>query len=494
MATVKEGFLCPICVQDLGSFHKLQNHFETKHTAEDKAIFDQVKGLFSKAKVRWLKKDGVNENDIGSSSSSNHILHDAPVWDPQEIGQMHNHMEKFKKIRDDRIDRFVIESNKVLIRLDKLAHCDEFEATKRKEFEQTLVPWVRDNDVPYCPTCGDRFNVTRRRHHCRLCGSIMCTKCSLFISFQFADELVQTLRKPPAGRRRTQSDLNISQSSTSKPQDTSELYIRCCHDCYIVLMKRKERLDQKENQPLLVLLYEKLRSATDAANELSPLYEKMAESLNRGEESYHLDKANDYRFKLIKLYETIDVVSKKISVLDTEDQDHPPSATLLRMQNAIRSASHAYLQNNMLTLQSLPSLPKLEMLQKNRRQEEERRMRRQREELERERMEEERRREVERLRSEAENSRVSQAPPALQKSRSGVILKEGWGAESNPFQPQGNPFESESDPLLEQIAYVRQMIVQAKQANRTEEVQSLNRNLSELESEFQRQRSVRAFA
>ena len=41
---VREGFLCPICMQDLRSFHKLQNHFETSHSAEDKAVLDQIKG------------------------------------------------------------------------------------------------------------------------------------------------------------------------------------------------------------------------------------------------------------------------------------------------------------------------------------------------------------------------------------------------------------------------------------------------------------------
>ena len=42
---VREGFLCPICMQDLGSFHKLQQHFEQSHnTAEDKAVLDQIKG------------------------------------------------------------------------------------------------------------------------------------------------------------------------------------------------------------------------------------------------------------------------------------------------------------------------------------------------------------------------------------------------------------------------------------------------------------------
>ena len=43
---VKEGFLCPICVQDLGSFQKLQVHFENVHSTEDKDNFKQLKGFF----------------------------------------------------------------------------------------------------------------------------------------------------------------------------------------------------------------------------------------------------------------------------------------------------------------------------------------------------------------------------------------------------------------------------------------------------------------
>ncbi|RXG54223.1 hypothetical protein Avbf_17449, partial [Armadillidium vulgare] len=35
---VIEGFLCPICMEDLVSITLLQAHFEEKHESEDKAV------------------------------------------------------------------------------------------------------------------------------------------------------------------------------------------------------------------------------------------------------------------------------------------------------------------------------------------------------------------------------------------------------------------------------------------------------------------------
>ena len=45
--SVKEGFLCPICMADLGDVIQLQVHFDEEHSKEDPAV---VKNL----KARWL--------------------------------------------------------------------------------------------------------------------------------------------------------------------------------------------------------------------------------------------------------------------------------------------------------------------------------------------------------------------------------------------------------------------------------------------------------
>ena len=41
---IKEGFLCPICMKDLGTVIHLQEHFESAHSNEDKAVINQLKG------------------------------------------------------------------------------------------------------------------------------------------------------------------------------------------------------------------------------------------------------------------------------------------------------------------------------------------------------------------------------------------------------------------------------------------------------------------
>ena len=38
--------------------------------------------------------------------------------------------------------------------------------------------WIPDNKVSRCMRCAGHFSVWRRRHHCRLCGAVVCWACS----------------------------------------------------------------------------------------------------------------------------------------------------------------------------------------------------------------------------------------------------------------------------------------------------------------------------
>jgi 1-phosphatidylinositol-3-phosphate 5-kinase len=37
--------------------------------------------------------------------------------------------------------------------------------------------WMPDSVSKECYECGDKFTTFRRRHHCRVCGQIFCSKC-----------------------------------------------------------------------------------------------------------------------------------------------------------------------------------------------------------------------------------------------------------------------------------------------------------------------------
>lgn len=40
------------------------------------------------------------------------------------------------------------------------------------------IRWVPDSEAPNCTSCGIAFSFSRRRHHCRLCGQVVCQSCS----------------------------------------------------------------------------------------------------------------------------------------------------------------------------------------------------------------------------------------------------------------------------------------------------------------------------
>merc|ERR1712107_804513 len=43
---------------------------------------------------------------------------------------------------------------------------------------QTPPSWVPDADAPNCMGCHEQFTFVKRRHHCRACGKVFCSKCS----------------------------------------------------------------------------------------------------------------------------------------------------------------------------------------------------------------------------------------------------------------------------------------------------------------------------
>ncbi|XP_012257524.2 zinc finger FYVE domain-containing protein 9 isoform X1 [Athalia rosae] len=37
--------------------------------------------------------------------------------------------------------------------------------------------WVPDSEAPFCMLCEAKFTLIKRRHHCRACGKVLCSKC-----------------------------------------------------------------------------------------------------------------------------------------------------------------------------------------------------------------------------------------------------------------------------------------------------------------------------
>lgn len=503
---VKEGFLCPLCLKDLQSFYQLQDHYEEEHSGDDRHVRGQLKSLVQKAKKakdKLLKRDGEDRPDTGSYESFYYGGVDPYMWEPQELGATKSHLDFFKKHRAARIDHYVIEVNKLIIRLEKLTSFDRVnsDAAKIRAIEKSVVSWVNDSDVPFCPDCGNKFNIRNRRHHCRLCGSIMCRKCMEFVPLPLAQKLISGTREalcvpgspsqsqsPPTGggggsgmgsRRGSISSLS---SVTSMLEEKDDEKIRCCHHCMDTLLKRQQKLEEKDHMPDIVKLYERLRMCMEKVDEKAPEYIRMAESLNAGETTYSLDKAGGLRLEVQKYYELIDALSKKILTLGVKD-DPPPHPKTLQLQKMVRYTATLFVQEKLLGLMSLPTKEKYEELKEKRKQEQEKRLQQERlaaqEALK-------RRQESERNRPPAStNGELSQAPRAPRMTKAG-----GW----LPSSDSANARSELDDPLLQQIKNIQSFLRQAQEAQRADEVAMLEENLRQLQDEYDQQQTSLAIA
>lgn len=118
-------------------------------------------------------------------------------------GYIGDHTSDFLAMRRKTVDRAYLEISRLEKRLTKLTQLlasppDDIvgsnggilsisgQKNQRKMLEQSVVTWEEDTKVLQCPFCHQEFGQwTFRRHHCRLCGRVVCsdprTGCSLEI-------------------------------------------------------------------------------------------------------------------------------------------------------------------------------------------------------------------------------------------------------------------------------------------------------------------------
>ncbi|KAM3848613.1 rabenosyn-5 isoform 2-T4 [Vipera latastei] len=495
---VREGFLCPLCLKDLQSFQQLQSHYE-EHSSEDRDVKGQLKNLVQKAKKaknKLLRRDD-ERSDGGSQERYEGYSYggmDPYMWELEELGVIRSHLSDFKKHRAARIDHYVVEVNKLIIRLEKLTSFDRTitDSAKIRAIEKSVVPWVSDQDVPFCPDCGNKFSIRNRRHHCRLCGSIMCKKCMELVSLPFASKLTTASKEVLAshtspscspnsiqGSRRGSISSISSVSSVLDEKDDDR--IRCCRHCKDTLLKREQQIDEREYIPDIVKLYEKLRFYMEKVDQKAPEYIKMAESLNAGETTYSLERASNLRMEVQRMYELIDALSKKILTLGLNEDPQPHPRTL-QLQRMIRYSATLFVQEKLLGLMSLPTKDQYEELKEKKKQDLERKL-----QMERLVKYEPQRRQEEKPADYASRSLVVSNGEVHRTKRVAVKKTEGWLPTASISRNQ-----ELADPLLQQINNITSFIKQAKEANRLDEVQMLQENLRQLQDEYDQQQTVKA--
>ena len=148
---IREGFLCPECQTQFPTHMQLESHYQVAHgqpvetlqsvtsslsTAQGRVLGNQLKEILGKAK-KILKNDerageqnetvamAENENEENFATTLANKLPESFFYlrlrEGQTIGQRKDLFEgQFKQTRDSRIERQVLETNKLLITLDQL--------------------------------------------------------------------------------------------------------------------------------------------------------------------------------------------------------------------------------------------------------------------------------------------------------------------------------------------------------------------------------------
>lgn len=373
-----EGFLCPMCRQDLKNADRLMQHVEKDHS-EDLDVLQSFREIFSKpslssfalkSKNRLLNRNepSYSRNFDGQSpgQSSSAPTNDYPVRQQfnyvQELGVDREHSAHFKSIRTPRVERYATETNKLIIRLHKLLTDRPDEPLKRKQHEQQLVPWVDGNLVKLCPNCARKFNITRRQHHCRLCGSVMCFDCSRYLNVDVAASLAD-----PSPANAAASALPLATES----DDPANL--RVCEHCLHLLENRKEAQDSRNARPQIVQIYERIQELKKDIRPDTISYSKIVNKLFSGDSVFTLQDASVLRARIGRAAESIDALSKKIVELPTRQGSREET-----LKKCVRLACIAYIKDEMLSLPQLPQEAELKRIQAERRMETEMRIERER--------------------------------------------------------------------------------------------------------------------
>ncbi|XP_058797453.1 rabenosyn-5 [Phymastichus coffea] len=497
-----EGFICPICMIDLKTPTVLTKHFEEYHK-DDPEILKSLKDLFGKAKKKILKQDEIQDYPEALLASVQSKRQEID-WGPQDIGVTRSHSKYFKEIRNTRLERYATETNKLLIRLDKLLSNLPSDPVRRKYHEQAIVPWMDDKDVRLCLTCAKSFNLTRRKHHCRLCGVMMCHDCSIFLSLVEARKMTSPALVQEEGalsptnesitftNRLVQAGVGLSKFARSPSSGSlnsvlsiigdssnSDQFFRVCQHCNNLLEARERLKARHFEKPAVHQWYEKMRVQMQEGDRFMNIYYKMWNSLNEGESTYDLRDAQVVRGKIAKIGDNIDLISKKIASLVKVDDNSPAASKQeSRLHQMVRTSAMIYLKNELLRAPPVPTEEEFEAIKKERA------------EKIRARIAYEKQLDEERLEKLKESQReISQRPFDRSDKKSPtsnqVVLdqSQGWGTSG---RPGGNMMITTDsiDPFVEQMSNLRFYIKQAREECKFEEVATLERNLKELQSAY----------
>ncbi|KAK4446889.1 vacuolar segregation protein pep7 [Podospora aff. communis PSN243] len=298
-------------------------------------------------------------------------------------GLSRDHTADFLAIRTKRVDRQRLEVQRLEKRLSKLtrlladapaeagANTSSLlllpgQKTQRKAIEQLVVTWEDDASVPRCPFCKQEFGSwTFRRHHCRICGRVVCADPATGCSSEVGLNVASRETGSPLGSASNTLTRPTNGTATEKPASPGHLSIdvRMCRDCKTTIFSHHDFAQSLAHKPPDQRAYETLRQFERGIRMLMPSFQRSLSALQPPDgDDYGPDKpppthaqiqdAAKIRKRLTDAFAKYDVAAKRIRDLKTT------SPTQLRLQKAIYTSASTFLHTNLIPLKNVPRILK----------------------------------------------------------------------------------------------------------------------------------------
>lgn len=378
-------------------------------------------------------------------------------------GFARDHTSAFSEIRKKKIDRQTLEISRLEKRLTKLTQLlanppEEMlnggggggtsllspvtslasQRNQRKVIEQSVVTWEDDAKVSKCPFCQQEFGSwTFRRHHCRICGRVVCsdpqTECSSEVGLSVAHPSI------PKSEKSDGSPLSVD--------------IRMCRECKFTIFAKRDFVESVTHKPPDQRAYETLRQFERGIQQLMPSFQRVLiplQSEDNPPSRAQIQEASKLRKRLIDSFTKYDIAAKRIRDLKTA------SPTQKHLQKAVYQAASAFLHMHMLPLKNLPKILKHSS-------------------------------------SASSNSRHlmpnGHAPSPLRGNSDSYLDTASVTSETSTvvsaLETEEKDLKERLIVLEEQKYMVQSMIANSQGARRFEEVSALTRNVAELEKEIE---------
>lgn len=264
-------------------------------------------------------------------------------------------------------------------------------ANLRRDAEKRIIKWEPDSSVTDCPICENTFGYTLRKHHCRLCGRVVCaslaTNCSREVPISMlvdkldddAVDLILSSHRNMGNSKSVGSNGHSRKALDSRGQvvnKNGDMNLRICKDCKNTLFSRQNfMLDMADDKkPPIISAYERLIPIRKSIDLILPKFQHIMAEINKepvlnasGEELEEDEKeteemlveAGKMRRRLMEAFFELDKAAKRLQNIKTSSEEEARVKKLVVIDIA------QYLQVNMIPLRALPKVLKKDRKEKN---------------------------------------------------------------------------------------------------------------------------------